>query len=335
MLELGNLRAGLVGMGVMGRNHARVLAALPGVDLVGIVDPALTKYPSDGPVVIRSVQDLMELGIDYAVVATPTSEHLNTALEIAAFDVPMLIEKPLAGSLEEAQQIANLFSDKALLGSVGHIERFNPAVVEARKRIEGGQLGSLVQISTRRVGPYPVRITDASIAHDFAIHDIDMASWLSGSLVTSVGAVGSPRPGSDRLDSLAISATNKIDVTISHVVNWISPYRDRTAVITGERGVLEIDTLSASLVYKAGAGVDPELDEMPYFDTVQVGDVVTYAIERTEPLLIEHECFRDAVLGVIENPVPLHEAAHAVAVADAALASVQLGEIVPVGSEFH
>lgn len=328
---MSRLRAGLVGLGVMGRNHARILAGLEEVDFVGVADPAAVAHPENKFWTTPDLEELLDQGLDYAVVATPTTQHLEVAMRLVAAGIPALIEKPLAGSNLAAQEIAAAFADQGLLASVGHIERYNPAVSEAQKRISDGQLGAILQISTRRVGPHPTRITDTSIVHDFGIHDIDLAHWLGNSSYSSVSGSGRNWYEAGRHDCLSITGTSNSGIVLSHVINWISPYRDRTLVVTGEKGVFEIDTLSANLTFKAGSPADAPLEDWPYFQTLQAGDVVTYAFERPEPLLLQHIAFRDAVKGTGGFTVPLNEARHAVEVADAAVLSAEQGRVVHLG----
>src|SRR5690606_6327732 len=150
------LRAGLVGLGVMGRNHARVLGGLDGVDFVGIFDPAPNVPDAvEGHPVVHELDDLIALGIDYAIVAAPTVFHLEIGTRLAEAGIHALIEKPVASTAEDSRTLRDLFAAKGLVGGVGHIERYNPALQAARQRIADGMLGEIYQIATRRQGPFP------------------------------------------------------------------------------------------------------------------------------------------------------------------------------------
>ena len=123
------LRAGLVGIGMMGRNHARVLHEIDGVELVGVADPAGDRHGvAGGARVVDSVSELVGLGLDLAVVASPTGFHLDVGLELAAGGVPTLIEKPLASDTESSARLVEAFESAGLVNAVGHIERCNPAL---------------------------------------------------------------------------------------------------------------------------------------------------------------------------------------------------------------
>ncbi len=176
---MANLKAGLIGIGMMGRHHARVLGSLDGVDLVGIMDPGGDKWNvAGGRPVVDTVEQLLEMGLDYCMVAVPTALHLEVALELAAAGVHAIIEKPLAVDVESSHKIVDAFEAAGLVGAVGHIERYNPALQQARKRIADGQLGRVIQVATRRQGPFPARIADVGVVKDLATHDIDLTAWV-------------------------------------------------------------------------------------------------------------------------------------------------------------
>ncbi|MFF4176424.1 Gfo/Idh/MocA family oxidoreductase [Streptomyces sp. NPDC001750] len=181
------LRAGLIGLGSMGRNHARVLHGLEGVELVAGADPVAA--PGSAPAgvpLVRSVAELAAAGIDYAVVACPTALHEEVALDLAERGIHALIEKPLAPSVRSAETIGRAFEKHGLVAAVGHIERFNPALRELRARLELGELGEFLQVVTRRQGPFPARIADVGVVYDLATHDIDLTAWLTNSRYESV-----------------------------------------------------------------------------------------------------------------------------------------------------
>src|SRR6476646_7291846 len=183
------LRAGLLGLGMMGRHHSRVLNSLEGVDFVGVYDPG-DGVPDqvEGKPVIKNLESFLDIGLDYCVVATPTIYHLDMARELAARGINALIEKPVAQDAESAREILTLFKNAGLVGGVGHIERYNPALQSMRTRLEDGLLGDIYQIVTRRQGPFPGRIADVGVVKDLATHDIDLTAWVSQQSYVSVNA---------------------------------------------------------------------------------------------------------------------------------------------------
>ena len=177
------LRAGLIGLGAMGRNHARVLNSLDGVELVGVARPGRRPAPVApfGVPVVADVEQLLALQLDYAVVACPTALHEEVGLRLAEAGVHALIEKPLAPSVEAARRAGRGVRGQAgLVGAVGHIERYNPALQSLRSRLEAGELGDMYQVVTRRQGPFPRRIADVGVVMDLATHDIDLTAWVTG-----------------------------------------------------------------------------------------------------------------------------------------------------------
>lgn len=325
------LRAGLIGLGMMGRNHARVLAGLDGVELVAIADPAGNQHGvAPGVPVVSSVADLLAIGIDYAMVATPTRYHLDTALALADAGVHALIEKPLTVDVSSSQAIAEAFAAAGLVGAVGHIERYNPALQQARSRIADGDLGDIYQITTRRQGPFPGRIADVGVILDLATHDIDLTAWVAQQPYASVSARTAHRSGRPHEDLVAITALLSDGTVTNHLVNWLSPIKERVTVITGERGAFVADTLTADLTYYEN-GIVPTQGALATFRGVTEGDMIRFAFAKPEPLRVEHEAFRDAVLGLPADVVTLEQAAATVAVANAAAKSAREGVVVELG----
>ena len=305
---MANLRAALIGAGMMGRNHARVLSSLDGVDLVAVVDPNGDAHNvANGRPVLNSVEELIELGVDYAMVAVPTAFHLEVGLQLAEAGVHALIEKPLAESVEKAQQLADAFSSKDLIGGVGHIERYNPALQSARARIEAGDLGEVYQVATRRQGPFPGRIADVGVIMDLATHDIDLTAWVTQQQYVEINAQTAYRSGRPHEDLVAATGRLSKGTVVNHLVNWLSPLKERTTVITGEKGTFIADTLTADLTFYENGKVETTWPGLSQFRGVSEGDVTRFAIPKPEPLRVEHEQFRDAVLGKDADIVTLEQ----------------------------
>jgi predicted dehydrogenase len=324
------LRAGLIGLGAMGRNHARVLAGLDGVDLVGVVDPAGDLTGSLRAPVLPTVSDLLALGIDYAVVACPTALHEQVGMELAENGVCALIEKPLAQSVDAAVRLVEAFEARGLVAGVGHIERYNPALQNLRTRLEAGELGEVFQVVTRRQGPFPHRIADVGVVMDLATHDIDLTSWVTGQEYISVSARTVSRSGRLHEDMVAVVGQLADGTMVNHLVNWLSPLKERSTVITGDRGCFVADTLTADLTFYANGAIDTEWEALRAFRGVAEGDMVRYAIPKREPLLVEHERFRDAVEGKESDIVTLRQGLRTVQVAAALLESAAVGITVSV-----
>jgi len=326
------LRAGLVGVGMMGRHHARVLGSLDGVELVAVVDPGGDPHGvANGRKLLSSVAELIALGIDYAMVAAPTAAHEEIGLELAEAGVHALIEKPLAFDTPAAKRLTSAFALRGLVGAVGHIERYNPALQQLRRRLEAGELGAVYQIVTRRQGPFPARIADVGVVKDLASHDIDLTAWVARSAFQSVSARVAHKSGREHEDLVA-AVGQLVDGTVtSHLVNWLSPFKERLTVVTGERGSFAADTLTADLTFHANASIATEWEAVAAFRGVSEGDLIRYAFPKPEPLRTEHEAFRDAVLelpGALERIVTMEQGLATVAVAEAMLQSAREGRVV-------
>lgn len=326
---MANLRAGLVGLGMMGRNHARVLGSLEGVDLVAAADAGGDVHGAAGDVpVLDSVHELVEHGLDYCVVAVPTELHEEIGLTLADAQVHALIEKPLAHDLPSARRLADAFETAGLIGAVGHIERYNPALQSARSRLEAGDLGEVYQIITRRQGPFPGRIADVGVVKDLATHDIDLTAWVAQQPYVSVSARTAHRSGRPHEDLVAAVGSLADGTVTNHLVNWLSPLKERVTIITGERGAYVADTLTADLTFYANGSTPSAWEDLARFRGVSEGDVTRYAITKPEPLRVEHETFRDAVLGKEVRIVTMRDGLITLEVAEAIIAAADSGRTV-------
>ena len=312
------LRAGVLGLGVMGHHHSRVLNSLDGVDFLGVYDPADSLPPQiQGKPIVKNLDKFLDMGFDYCVVAAPTIYHLDLGRTLAERGINALIEKPAASTTAEAYELRDLFRAAGLIGGVGHIERYNPALQSARKRIEEGLIGEIYQIATRRQGPFPGRIADVGVIKDLASHDIDLTAWVSQQNYVSVNARTAHRSGRPHEDMVIAIGTLSKGTIASHTVNWLTPFKERRTTITGEKGALVIDTLTADLTHYKNGEVDDTWESLTSFRGVSEGDVTRFALRKKEPLLAEHEAFRDAVLS--GNPtgiVTLDEGANVVRIAE-------------------
>jgi len=325
------LRAGLVGIGMMGRNHARVLHEIEGVELVGVADPAGDRHGVAGSAaVVGSVSELVDLGLDLAVVASPTGYHLDVGLELAAAGVSTLIEKPLASDTASSARLVEAFESAGLVNAVGHIERCNPALLSLRQRLAHGDLGDTYQVATRRQGPFPNRIADVGVVKDLATHDIDLTRWVIQSPYATVSAQTAHKSGRDHEDLISVTARMVDDTVVSHLVNWLSPMKERLTVVTGERGAFVADTLHGDLTFHENGEVLAEWDQVMTFRGVSEGNMTRFAIAKREPLRVQHENFRDAVLGHESHIVTMREGMETVRVAEACLRSARESRTIDV-----
>lgn len=318
------LRMGLIGLGMMGRHHARVIRETDGVELVAVADPIGDAHGVGGGLeVLDSAGALIAAGIDAAVVAVPTVSHEEVALALADAGVHVLLEKPIAVDVEAGARILDAFESRGLVGAVGHIERFNPALQNLRQRMVAGELGEVYQIATRRQGPFPARIADVGVVKDLGTHDIDLTSWLARSAYANVSAHTTTRSGRNHEDMVSFTGRLRNDVVANHLVNWLSPMKERVTVVTGERGAFVADTLTGDLTFFENGTVTTEWDQVAAFRGVSEGSMTRFALVKREPLRLEHEAFRDAILGIRDEVVSMREGLETLRVAEAVLQSAR------------
>lgn len=327
------LRFGLIGLGMMGRHHARVARELEGAELVAVADAMGDPHGvAMGLPLYDSVDALIEHGVDAVVVAVPTQFHEDVGLKLAAAGVHALIEKPVAHSLEAGERLVDAFESRGLIGAVGHIERFNPALISLRKRLAQGELGEVFQIHTRRQGPFPARIADVGVMKDLGSHDVDLTAWLANSDFAQISAQTAFRSGREHEDMVSISARLQNGIITDHVVNWLTPFKERLTLVTGERGSFIADTLTADLTFYENGTYTSEWEAVTSFRGVSEGTVTRFQIEKREPLKAEHEAFRDRILGTPTDIVSLREGLQVLRVCEAAIESSKTGTTIALDS---
>lgn len=321
---MSDLRVGIIGLGMMGRHHARVVRETSGVELVAVADPFGDVHGVAGSLTaLENVDQLIATGIDMAVCAVPTAQHEDVGLALAEAGVHTLIEKPIAHSVEAGERLVEAFTSRGLVGAVGHVERYNPALQSLRARMANSDLGAIYQIATRRQGPFPARIADVGVVKDLATHDIDLTAWLAQSTYVGLSAETTTRSGRVHEDMIAVTGRLADGTITNHLVNWLSPMKERITVVTGEKGAFVADTLTADLTFHGNGVIDTEWASVANFRGVSEGDVIRFAIPKPEPLRTEHECFRDAVLGVADRTVSLQQGLDTLRTAEWALTVAQ------------
>ncbi len=278
-----------------------------------------------------SIHELLEHGKpDFAVVAVPTDEHLSVARTLAAAGVHMLIEKPLAGTVAEAKEVIAACETAGVRAAVGHVERFNPALMELRRRTEEGQVGEVFLIGTERCGPFPDRVKDVGVVKDLATHDLDLVGWLGKSAIDVVAAQTAYRTGREHEDLVLATGRLESGLAFSITVDWLTPTKIRRMRILGDRGMLVADTLTSDLVFHENGRVTSEWDSTQALRGVAEGNSTRYALKRREPLLVELEAFCDFVRGDESAAVTLEEGLRTVRCAEKVLESARTLQTVRV-----
>jgi predicted dehydrogenase len=295
------LRVGLAGLGSMGRNHLRVLRARQDVRLVAVADPvpdalAAATNPSDVQGFAEPLAMVAEADLDAIVIAAPTMAHVPIALAAIERGVAVLVEKPLAASSDEALRIVRAARERGVPVQVGHVERFNPAVLELGRLLAAGWLSTIYAIASRRAGPFPARIRDVGVTIDLATHDVDILSWIAGERPVRVYAEIAQRLHATHEDLLfglvhfPSGATGMLDV------NWLTPAKRRQLVVVGEEGMFELDYLTQRLTFTKGVDVAHPTYIGGYAPNFE-GDVAVLPVASAEPLAAE----LDAFLGVVRT----------------------------------
>ena len=323
----------------MGRLHARVATESEETELIAVVDEEETAQRvarERQTTAFRTVAELLEREApDFAIVSVPTSRHASVAGELLASGIPVLVEKPIALTVEEGLELISAAADADVLLSVGHVERFNPAVRALQRRLDDHDLGRVFQVHARRLSPFPTRVGDAGVAHDLATHDLDLMCELAG-VPLRISAETDRKAHRTHEDLLA--ALLRFDSGVVGVleVNWLTPTKVRQLSVTGERGMLVVDYLEQHLTLFENAQESEHWPALDVFDGVTEGNVVRFAIPREEPLRAQLESFARAVRG--EAPVAV-SGEQALRVLRLALAAVEAGatgrtvELEPAGLE--
>jgi predicted dehydrogenase len=318
-----NLTAAVIGLGSMGANHARVLADLSGVRLIAVCDTDPERAASAGlrygVPAFTDARDLLYTKPDLVSVVVPTGVHEAVAVAALAGGASVLVEKPIAGDLGAARRLAAAVRPPQVL-FVGHIERFNPAVRELKQRLRAGQGGRVLQLQARRVGPFPHRIRDVGVIHDLAPHDIDIMRYLMEDEVATVYANAETHINTDNEDlfvgllHFAGGALGVLDI------NWLTPTKQRALTVLCAKGMFVVDYAAQSLTfYENFAAVARE----GAIASVTEGPMTRYPIAYQEPLRLELEAFRDALLAGGPAPVSAGDGIAALAVSEALVQSAR------------
>jgi len=281
------LRTGVIGCGLMGQNHVRNYVEIENTELIAICD--VNKKTADSiarKYKCKAYHDYKEMldkeKLDLVSVAVPTFLHKKVGLEVLKRNINMLLEKPISLSLEEADELINASKNSSSKVLVGHIERFNSAVIEAKNRKR--KLGRLICISAKRIGPYASRIQDTGVVIDLTTHDIDTSIFIADSEVKELFGHCSSLIKKGREDFFVGIMNLKNGVNVLLETNWITPTKIRELNIIGTKGMFKIDYINQDLYFYENA----EIKELPTYQEVLKGVtdgiVIKYKVNKKEPL---------------------------------------------------
>jgi len=297
------LNVGVIGVGSMGKNHARVCSEIEDINLIGVsdVDKKVSKNLASR-LRTKSYSNYKELisEIDAAIVATPTNTHYDIALELLENGKHVLVEKPICDNIKKANSLLTHSEDQDLVLAVGHIERHNPAVNFVKENLETNRFGDLITITSKRVSDFPVRINDVGVIFDFGVHDIDVMRYLSGEVVSVYAKAGKFKNNIDFEDHANIILNFENGITGVIEVNWLTPIKIRKLFLTCSKNFVEADYIAQSLTISSSSFKD--IDEMNLFKTRIQYNIEKVSIEKKEPLKNEIE---DFVLAINNHKKPL------------------------------
>jgi UDP-N-acetylglucosamine 3-dehydrogenase len=238
------LRVGVVGVGVMGSNHARVLAGLSGIELAGVVDPDPAQRELVNTVLgcpaLTNLEALLKLDVDAVTIAAPTHLHHEIALTCISRGIHVLVEKPIASTVEEGREILAAARRAGVTLMVGHVERFNPAVQAIKDAIRGEDI---LSIAITRVGPFPPRMSNVGVVIDLAVHDIDLIRWFTDSDIVEVQPQLSSAVA--EREDIALLQFRTASGVLAHInTNWLTPFKARNVTVATRGKYIQGDLLT-------------------------------------------------------------------------------------------
>ena len=238
------LKVGVVGVGVMGSNHARVFSDMAGIELVGVADPDLKQREfvarTLGCAGFADMDGLLRAGVDALTIAASTHIHHDLALECISRGVNVMVEKPIAPSVEEGHAIVAAARRAGVTLMVGHVERFNPAVESIKRAIKDQDI---LSIAITRVGPFPPRMSNVGVVIDLAVHDIDLIRWFTDSEIVEIQPQLSSAVA--EREDIALLQFRTASGVLAHITtNWLTPFKARTIHIATRDQYLMADLLT-------------------------------------------------------------------------------------------
>lgn len=314
------MNAAVIGVGNMGKHHARNYNEIDGVKLVAITDlnpkigePIAKEY---GAKYYADYKEMLEKEkIDIVTIAVPTKFHKKVALDCIKKGINILLEKPIAATVAEAKQVVKAAKEKGVKFTVGHIERFNPAVIKLKELIEKGKIGEIVSIGNTRIGPMPPQIKDANVVIDIGVHDIDLINWFYGKLPTKIMATGGNALNKTQQDYVDVFMKYG-DKSGSVQANWITPAKVRRMVVCGTKAYVELNFITQELaLYESEYTFETDSFGEFVIKFGQLKDKEVIEVENIEPLRAEIESFIKAIKNDTKPVMTAREAIDALEIA--------------------
>lgn len=313
------VNVGVIGVGAMGENHVRVYHKIEEANLIGVSDVserALKKIEKKYGA--KGYTDYCELlqnsDIEVVSVCVPTTFHHAVVMEAIKHKKHILVEKPIAFTLTEAEEMIEAAKEAGVILATGHVERFNPAVQKAKELIDDGVIGDIVSAFAKRVGPLPPRIKDVGVSIDLAIHDLDIMNYLFEEDITQVyGTMNSSFDDSEFEDHAEIMVSFDNESTGIIEVNWLTPYKRRELELTGTAGIISVDYIQQSIEVFGKFAQDIEIKhEEPLKDELK--SFLKSVVEEKEPVITGEDGLKALKMVIAANksskehrPISLNE----------------------------
>ena len=330
------LKVAVIGVGSMGKNHARVYTEIPEADLVAVSDnnPKIVQAVAERSGA-RAYQDFRELldkeRPDAVSIAVPTALHEEVTMAALDAGAHVLVEKPISATLDEGMRMIRRAHEVNRQLMVGHIVRFNPAIQALKQKLQDGELGRIFQIACRRVGPFPARIRDVGVVVDLAPHDLDLMRFLTGLEPLRVFAETEQRIHTAHEDLMIGLLRFPDEVIGSLEINWLTPTKVREVLVLGEYGMFRVDDLTQDLYFYENAQANGvSWTALQNLKGVSEGSMTRFALERYEPLKAELQSFIQAIME--NHPVPISgiDGMASLQLALALVESGQCNQVIPV-----
>jgi len=321
-----SVRVAVIGIGNIGRQHVRNYFEIPEADLIAIADINKDAERIAAKYGTKFYQDFQEMlqkeEIDAVSVAIPANLHFSVSIEVIRRGKHILIEKPITTTIADAKTLIKEAKKKGIKLSVGHLERFNPAIIRLKELIKNGELGKIISITAKRIGLSPVNTTGVDVVTDLAIHDIDIINYLLGENPIKISAVGRKFNSNSTIDSASIQLVYpKAFAQIE--TNWVTPLKIRTLTVAGLNGYAELNYITQDLELFKMAQNQPIADFAEF--AKQLGEPVhkKIRIKKKEPLRNELEHFVKSILGKGESMIVCEEALTALKIALSARSQIR------------
>ena len=276
------MKIAIIGLGIMGKNHYRVLQNIVGVEIVGLCDPVTEDTFNHA--LYRDIDEMLNsVELDAVLIAVPTFLHKEVALKCIDKGLDIFIEKPVAPTVEEGEAILSAANAKGVKVAVGYVERFNPVVKALKDELQGKEIYT---IAMTRVGPIPPRIADVGILTDLAVHDIDLIRFVSGEEITDVSIFKSQKIHNHHEDNAILSFQLTGDKIASITTSWLTPYKKRMMEVTAKEALFDADLMSQDL---------KEYSAFEATNTFNAFSTRSCIVRKEEPLVNELRAFVDYV----------------------------------------